>query len=171
MTLALEALFIFLCRVVDVSLGTVRMLLLFRGKRAQASVVGFFEVLVFINALGRVVNNLDSPLKLLAYAAGFATGNYVGSRLDERLALGYQTVHVVLPREHADRLTCRLRDAGFGATVVSATGREGERSMVMVTLQRKSLPCALAMIEDEAPDAFVTILDTRHRRGGVFVHR
>ncbi|NPV71883.1 MAG: DUF2179 domain-containing protein [Firmicutes bacterium] len=171
MVLVFEALFIFLCRVVDVSLGTVRLLLLFRGKRLQASVVGFFEVLVFINALGRVVNNLDSPVKLLAYAAGFATGNFVGSKLEERLALGYQTVHAVLPQNCADKLTCRLREAGFGATVVSASGREGQHSMVMVTLQRKALPAALALIETETPDAFVTILDTRQRRGGVFEYR
>jgi len=100
--LVLDALFIFTCRVVDVSLGTIRLLLLVRGKRVQAALVGFFEVLVFIHALGRVVGHIDNPVKLLAYASGFASGCILGSLLEEKITTGYQTVHVVLPQVKAD---------------------------------------------------------------------
>ncbi len=168
MTLVLEALFIFLCRVADVSLGTIRLLLIVRGRRVQAAAVGFFEVLIFLMALGRVISSLNSPLKVLAYAAGFASGNLLGSYLEEHLTTGYQTVHIVLPQDSAERLTCRLREAGFGATVVPASGREGTRSMVMITLERKTFAAAMSLINEETPDAFVTVLDARHRRGGVF---
>ena len=171
MALFLEALFIFVCRVVDVSLGTMRLLLLVRGKKIQAAVIGFFEVLIFINALGRVVSNMNSIVKLFAYALGFATGNFMGSLIEERLALGCQTVQAVLEQGRADTLTARLREAGFGATVVPAQGREGRRSMVIVTLERKALPACLDLIEREAPDAFVTVLDTKRTRGGVFEYR
>jgi len=166
--LVLDALFIFTCRVVDVSLGTIRLLLLVRGKRVQAALVGFFEVLVFIHALGRVVGHIDNPVKLLAYASGFASGCILGSLLEEKITTGYQTVHVVLPQVKADTLTCRLREAGFGVTVVPAAGREGIHSMVMMTLERKALPAALSLIGSESPDAFITVLDTRQRRGGIF---
>ncbi|MGE5541496.1 MAG: DUF2179 domain-containing protein [Bacillota bacterium] len=170
MSFVLEALFIFACRVADVSLGTIRLLFIVRGKRYQAAVVGFFEVFIFINALGRVMSNISSPLKLVAYAGGFAVGNIVGSLLEERITTGYRTVYVVLPQGQAETLTCRLRESGFGATVVPASGREGMRSMVMMTLERKTLQVALNLIDSEAPEAFVTILDTRQRRGGVFAN-
>jgi uncharacterized protein YebE (UPF0316 family) len=170
LSIVFEAVFIFACRVADVSLGTIRLLLIVKGRRIQAAIVGFFEVLIFINALGRVIGNLTVPAKLFAYAAGFACGNVLGSYLEERITTGYHTVYVVLSRDRADTLTARLREAGFGATVVPASGREGIRSMVMVTLERKTLQSALNAINREAPEAFVTVLDTKHRRGGVFAN-
>ena len=88
-------LFIFFARVIDMSCTTVRTLMIVRGQRLIAAIIGFFEVSVYIAALNEVVGKLNNPLNLLFYAAGFATGNYVGSMIEERMALGFVTVEII----------------------------------------------------------------------------
>jgi uncharacterized protein YebE (UPF0316 family) len=165
-------LFIFFARVIDVSLGTTRMLMVFRGKKVYAALVGFVEVTVYVVALSRVVNSLTNIWNLLAYASGFATGNIVGSIIEEWMALGYLSVQVIpttLPL--ADKLAARLRDHGLGVTVIQGEGREGPKKILNISLQRKALQQMLSVIDDVDAEAFVTILDTRHRIGGVFPRR
>lgn len=84
-------LFIFLARVVDVSLATMRTLMLVRGKGLIAACIGFFEVMIYITALNKVVSGLDNPANLVVYALGFATGNFMGSYIEEKLAIGLTT--------------------------------------------------------------------------------
>lgn len=82
-------LFIFIARMADVALMTIRMLMIVRGKRIQAAVIGFFEVTIYILALGQVVQNIDNTYSILAYALGFSSGNYLGSYLEEKMAMGF----------------------------------------------------------------------------------
>lgn len=109
----LGALMIFVFRVCDVSLGTARSLLAVRGYKRVAALLGFVEASIFVLAISRVVNHLDNPLNIIGYAAGFATGNFVGITIDGWMGVGYQTVHVISP-------TCSRPSPSSSGSVASA---------------------------------------------------
>ncbi|TYP51332.1 DUF2179 domain-containing protein [Thermosediminibacter litoriperuensis] len=165
MTPLLGYLFIFSARVCDVSLSTVRTLMVVRGHRIQAAIIGFFEVIIYITALSQVVGKLGDPLNLLAYALGFATGNYAGSLLEEKLALGLTTVQVIT---QDPELSEKLRNRGFGVTMLQGMGKEGTRHVLVIYLARKSLPDLIDLIEREDESAFITVMDTKSAKGGYF---
>ena len=118
-------LFIFLLRIVDVSLATLRMLLAVRGIKMVAPIIGFFEVLVWVVAVGTVIQHLDSPLHLVGYAGGFATGTFVGLLIEERMALGMASIRIV-SRFGGVELAEALREQGYGVTEFSGQGKEGQ---------------------------------------------
>jgi uncharacterized protein YebE (UPF0316 family) len=159
-------LFIFCARIVDVSLGTMRMLMVVRGKRYYAGLIGFFEVIIYITALGKIFDNLDNPLNLLFYAAGYATGNIVGSFIEEKLAVGILTIQVITMKAPLE-LTERLRAKGYGVTVLEGQGREGTRYILQIIMQRKNIPKLRKEIDLWDSDAFWTIFDARYTKGGV----
>ena len=115
---------VFGARVLDVSLGTLRIIFIARGRRKLAPLLGFFEVLIWIVVVSQVIQNLHSPLAFIAYAAGFATGNYVGMRIEDKLAIGTLVVRVIVPQE-ASQLMAQLHDAGYGVTSIDARGSTG----------------------------------------------
>src|SRR5512147_688374 len=115
---------IFFARIVDVSLGTLRIAFIARGQRYLAPLVGFFEVFIWIVVIGQIVQNLHSLIAYLAYAAGFATGSYVGLLLEARLAIGTLMVRVITPND-ARGLIEQLHAAGYGVTSLDAHGSTG----------------------------------------------
>ncbi|NLG87392.1 MAG: DUF2179 domain-containing protein [Firmicutes bacterium] len=158
-------LFIFFARVIDMSCTTVRTLMIVRGQRLIAAIIGFFEVSVYIMALNEVVGKLNNPLNLLFYAAGFATGNYVGSMIEERMALGVVTVEII-PSDPESEMPDLLRQQEFGVTTFPAYGKEGPRQVLHVLLKRRMLPQLITMISEHDPKAFYTIMDARSTHGG-----
>src|SRR5690554_907085 len=168
MEVLLNLIFIILARVIDVSFGTVRVLMLMRGKRITAAGLGFFEVTVYIIALGRVVQHLDDPLKIIAYGLGFSFGTIIGGVIEEHLAIGYTLVQVI-PKSRCGDLICRLRAENFGVTILEGEGRSGPRSILNITLRRKNLPRLLRSVDELDPTAFVTIFDARKTKGGFFL--
>ena len=160
-------LLIFLARLADVSLGTIRMIMVIRGKRIIAACVGFAEVTIYILAISRVLSAMDNLFNVLAYALGFATGNYVGIFLEEKMALGSIIAQVILEHD-VEELVEKLRDSGFGVTVVEGCGRKGVRHLLSVTLQRKKLSKLYNIIDNHDKKAFVTVTDARAIRGGYF---
>jgi len=162
-------LFIFFARVIDVSLDVVRILLLMRGRRLSAALIGFVEVSIFIVAISEVISGgIDDPVKVLAYAGGFATGNFIGSLIEEKMALGYISLQVFPDCELADKLAELFRDKGFGVTCVAGEGRSGPRTVMFVTIQRKALTDALDILDTINPEAFYSVSDAKIIRGGVF---
>ncbi|NLZ53553.1 MAG: DUF2179 domain-containing protein [Thermoanaerobacteraceae bacterium] len=158
-------LFIFLARVADVSLATMRTLMIVRGKGLIAAGIGFFEVMIYITALNKVVSGLDNPANLVVYALGFATGNFMGSYIEEKLAIGLTTVQII---SHRHDIGDRIRNMGFGVTSLEGKGREGFKEVLIVSLPRKELDKLLNFIDNNDRDAFVTIMDTRASKGGYF---
>ena len=158
-------LFIFLARVVDMSLTTMRTLMLVRGKGLIAASIGFFQVIIYITALNKVVSGLSNPVNLLAYALGFATGNYMGTLIEEKLAIGLTTVQII---SHKNGIGDKIRDMGFGVTSLEGKGREGIKEVLIVSLPRKELDNLLAFIDKNDSHAFITIMDTRASKGGYF---
>ena len=149
-------LMIFLLRIIDVSLDTMRIIFMTKGFKRIAPIIGFFEILIWIVAITRIMQNLDNWVTYVAYAAGFATGNYVGMLLDEKLAIGHELIRVITKVERAD-LADTLRDAGFGVTAIKASGMQGPVEILYIIVNRKNLKTAIAIIEKKAPNAFYTI--------------
>ncbi len=157
--LILSALLIFSLRIVDVSLGTLRIGFLVRGERSLAGLFGFFESLVWLIAAAQVLSNLDSPLKFIAYAGGYAAGTMLGVSLERWLAIGDTIMRVVTPIDTppVDEV---LREAGFYVTVLNARGRNGDVSVAFSVLPRRKMQYALKLIADVNPHTFVTFENT-----------
>lgn len=151
---------IFLLRIVDVSLGTLRMIMVIRGKRPWASLIGFVEVTIWVIAVSQVITNMDSVWKVLAYSGGFAAGTLAGMWLEDRLALGDVAVYVV-SQEGSDQMAHAIRKAQYGATEVPAYGHAGPVSMINVVTPRKRLGELLNLVNGMDPAAFVTVDDKR----------
>jgi uncharacterized protein YebE (UPF0316 family) len=164
------ALIIFALRVTDVSMSMTRMILAVRGHRGKAAFIGFFEVLVWLFAVGSALKHLDSPLHLVGYAAGFAMGNFIGVTLEARVALGVNVVRAVFRdspygsggREAAER----LRESGYAVTEMPGRGRESDVSILDVVVRRKNVPHVLRIVEQADPAAFVTVEEVRTARNG-----
>jgi uncharacterized protein YebE (UPF0316 family) len=156
---------IFMFRIVDVSLGTTRMLLAVRGQRLLPPLIGFVEVVVWVLAAGAVVQNLTSPLHVIGYAGGYAAGTWVGLWVEDRLAVGLATVQAIIP-DGAGDVAGALRDLGFGVTRVVGHGRDGEVSITYTVVRRRRVRDVLGVIERIDPGAFVSVQDERLVRRG-----
>ena len=161
---------IFLGRLTDVTLGTLRIILIGRGMRRLAPLVGFVEVLVWLVVLTTVVEQLDRPLNFIAYAAGFAAGTYVGMLVEARIALGLVTVRVITDSD-ASALLERLRDSRFGVTDFAARGLQGRVRFILTVLPRRDLPRLLAIVRRHHPQAFVSVSDVRAASEGFIADR
>lgn len=158
MTPALGALLIFFMRVTDVSLGGIRIVMLVRGRKWIAGVLGFFESLVWVLAAGLVLTNLDSPLRIIAFAGGFAVGTVLGGTIEGWIAMGQSVLRVITPT-HTPAVAPALREAGFGVTVLNAEGRNGEVQLAFTVVPRRRNTEVLSIIHKHNPDAFVTLED------------
>lgn len=156
---------IFVLRVIGVTLATIRVLIMTRGKKLVAASIGFFEVLVYALAIGQVVNNLSNVWNLMGYSFGFSVGTLVGMWLEERLALGYASVRIVSKyKGHA--VADAVRGAGYGATVEWGQGRSGAVGLVVATVRRREVEAVCALADQVDPSAFVTVEETRTIRRG-----
>lgn len=164
------ALLIFLLRVTDVSMSMMRMILAVRGHRLPAALIGFFEVLIWLVAVGSALQHVDSPLHLIGYAAGFAAGNYVGVSLEAHFALGTAVVRAVFPqglgRGHGTAAAVHLREHGYAVTEMPGRGREGMVDILNVVVQRRRVDDVLHLVRDHDPEAFVTVEEVRTAHNG-----
>jgi len=160
-------LFIFFARVCDVTLGTIRIIFVSRGRRYLAPVFGFFEVLIWIVAISQIVRNLNNVACYLAYAAGFATGNFLGLLIEEKLALGMVNVRIFAMQE-GELLTGKLHDAGYGVTRVNAHGWQGAVTLVFTIVPRKDLAEIVQLIQSVNPKLFFSVEEVRSASEGVF---
>jgi uncharacterized protein YebE (UPF0316 family) len=155
---------IFLARVVDVSLGTLRTILVFRGRRFIAAFIGFFEVLIWLMAAGQVISDLSAWYLAVSYAAGFATGNIVGIWLESRLALGLELVRVVSESREVS-VANLLRESGFSAIELAGLGdRDMPVEIVFLVVRRRAVRNLLKRIEAIDPQAFCTISDIKQHQ-------
>ena len=153
-------LLVFLARIVDVSIGTLRIIFVSKGLKNFSALLGFFEALIWLLAVTQVMQNLTSWQTYIAFALGFAAGNYVGVMLEERIALGNLLIRVIT-RKEADELVHVLWQAGYGVTSVDAQGETGPVKLIFTIAKRKNLHKILAIIKQYNPHAFYTIEDMR----------
>jgi uncharacterized protein YebE (UPF0316 family) len=160
-------LLIFLARVCDMSLDTIRVIFVSKGIRYLPAIVGFFEVIIWLVAIGQVMNNLTNAVCYLAYGAGFATGTIIGMAIEERLSLGLATVRIITA-EDPDGLIRVLRSHDFGVTVIDAEGGKGKVKVIFTTIKRQDLQHVVGIIKDFNPDAFYSVEDVKAVAEGVF---
>ncbi|PIQ08631.1 MAG: hypothetical protein COW71_10795 [Ignavibacteriales bacterium CG18_big_fil_WC_8_21_14_2_50_31_20] len=152
---------IILAKIIDVSLGTLRIILVSKGSKSLAPFLGFFEVLVWIIAIGQVMQNLTNPINYVAYALGFALGNYFGILLEGKLALGQVIVRVISKRD-ASELIEVLKTAKYGITIVDAIGSTGPVHMIFTVIKRSQVGKVVNIIKEYNPRAFYSIEDIRY---------
>jgi uncharacterized protein YebE (UPF0316 family) len=156
---------IFLLRVSDMTLDTLRVLVVMRGRKGIAWVLGFFQASIFVLAISSVLSNLDNPLNVIGYAAGFATGNVVGMMIEERLAIGHIHLNIVSSRL-GSAIAEHLRDQGYAVTEIPARGKDGMVSLLHVSVLRKNVDKVRKLVNEIDPDAFITSEDVRPVRRG-----
>ncbi|MDZ4197963.1 MAG: DUF2179 domain-containing protein [Kiritimatiellia bacterium] len=160
-------LLIFVARITDVSLGTLRLNFVSQGRKLLAPLIGFFEVIIWITVIAQIVKHMDNWMSFVAYAAGYAVGTYVGMQLEERLALGTVLVRVI-PQHDAGDLVDRLRENGYGVTQLAAEGAGGPVKVLLTLVRRSHLPDVLQTVRAFNPNAFFTVEDVRQINQGIF---
>ena len=160
-------LLIFLARIIDQTIGTLRLVFLAKGYKGIAPVLGFFESLIWILVVREVITNISDPLCFVAYAAGFATGSYIGLIIEEKLSIGNVIARVILPCEDLT-LTEALRQENFGVTIMDGEGRNGKVKIVFVVLDRAYLPKFFDILNGVSPNAFYSIEDVKQVKKGIF---
>ncbi|MBM3420116.1 MAG: DUF2179 domain-containing protein [Bacteroidetes bacterium] len=158
---------IFTARILDVSMGTLRIIFVSKGMKRVAPLIGFVEVLIWIIAISRIMQNLDNWLCYLAYAGGFATGNYVGMIIEEKLAIGHEMVRVITKRDPS-QLVARLKEEGYGITYVDAQGVDGEVGIIYIIVRRSMIREVLEHINHYNPRALYTIESIKYVNKEIF---
>lgn len=164
---AILPLMIFLARICDVSIGTLRIIFVSKGKRNIAPILGFFEVLIWITAISKIMQNLDNYVNYIAYAAGFATGNLVGMIIEEKLAIGIQMIRIFI-NEKGMELVKILNGNGYGATTIEAHGAKEKVHIIYTIVHRNEMENVLEVINAFNPRAFYTIEDVKAVNEGIF---
>lgn len=151
---------IFLSRIVDVSMDTLRIVFISKGDKVVAPILGFFQVLIWLIAITRIMQNLDNVACYFAYAAGFAVGNYVGLIIEQRLAIGVQLMRIIT-RKDSSPLIEKLKDNGYKTTVIDADGSDGLVHVIYLLEKRSKIKKVIKIINQYNPKAFFTIEDIR----------
>lgn len=149
-------LLIFVARIFDVSLGTLRMIMVISGHRFASASLGFLEVMIWVVAVGGAVKHLDNPAAIVAFAGGFATGTLVGMTIENKLAIGFRIVRVISPQPDAP-IASTLREAGYTVTTIQGQGRDGPVEIVFLTVRRKQVGDLLERIRTVMPDAILSV--------------
>ena len=154
------ALLIFSLRIIDVSLYTMRIMMVMRGRKALAWVFAICQSMVFVTAITSVISDIGNWTKVVGYAAGFATGNVVGMLIEQRLAIGFSHLRIV-SSGYGIEIAETLREAGFGVTEISGQGKDGMVEMISCSVQRRKTNQALAIVDRIDQDAYVTVENIR----------
>ena len=161
---------IFLLRIVDVTLDTMRVLFMVRGRRVPAGVLGFLMAPVWIIAVGNAMKHLDSIWHVIGYAAGYGTGTMVGITIENFVAFGLIQLRIV-SKHGGVEIAEALRDRGYGATEFSGFGRDGAVEIVQSVVQRAHLSEVLAIVDKFDDTAFLTVEEPHELRGGSVLSR
>lgn len=157
---------IFGARIFDVSIGTLRIVYLARGKKFIVPFLGFFEVLIWLLAIGEIFKNLNNVACYVAYAGGFAMGNYVGIVIENKLAIGLQVIRIIA-RSSTQNLIEQLKKEGYGITVVDGQGSTGPVKIIFTLIQRRDFIKVAEIINRFNPKAFFTVEDIQMAREAI----
>lgn len=147
---------IFFARIGDVSISTIRIIFVMSGKRNVAPILGFFEALIWLLAIGQIITNIDNAMSYIAYASGFAAGTYVGMYIEEKLAIGRVVLRLITKQPVHELLTF-LREKDYRYSILDAQGKKGKVNVVFLVLKREKLKELTTAINEYHPNAFYTI--------------
>jgi len=160
-------LLIAMARIMDVTVGTIRLIFVSRGYKHLAPLLGFVEVVIWLVAISQIFQHLDNIMCYFGYGAGFAAGNYIGIILVEKMTLGTVVIRIIAKKDTTE-LIQRLRAENYGVTTVLAEGKAGPVQIVFSIIKRKDLKDALAIIHTLNPNAFYTIEEVQSVNEGYF---
>lgn len=166
-TFVILPLLIFLFRIVDQSIGTLRLIFAAKGFKKVAPFFAFFESFIWLMAIGQIMKHLDNIWCYIAFAGGYAMGNYIGILLEELLSIGTVVIRVI-PKKDTTELIRHLREENYGVTVVPVDGMMGPTKMLFTTIRRKEAPRVIQIIRQHNPTAFYTIDEVKVVSGGYF---
>lgn len=158
---------ILFAKIIEVSLATVRTVLITKGERKIGAVIGFFEVMLWIYIAANVLTGIaQDPLKAVFYSLGFALGNYCGSIIEEFIGIGLSEIVVIVKEENGEALADHLRDHAFAVTTVEGAGKSHSRHVLFLFTQRKRVKEAVTLIKSKQSDAVITVSETKPLYGG-----
>ncbi len=160
--------FIFFGKILEVSIATLRVMLINRGERLAGSFIAIFEVSLWLIVTGTVLAGFTNDfVKIVVFVIAFALGNYLGSWLESRLAFGMSSIQVIVPENVSwEQLVKKLRDKHFGVTVLSGEGKDGDRKILVLHLKRKRISLAVNIIRKHSKDVFITMNNIKLVCGG-----
>lgn len=162
---------IFFIRILDVSVGTLRIIFVSKDIRLYSALLGFVEVLIWLFAITQIMENLNSPIHYIAYAAGFGMGNYVGVSIERRLSMGNRTLRIITSKDAAD-LIIALRSAGYGVTSLKGEGVTGAVKIIFTVIKRNEIAKITEIIKNFNPKAFYTVEEVWYvKEGNVYPNR
>jgi uncharacterized protein YebE (UPF0316 family) len=159
---------IFFAKIVEVSISTVRIVLINKGERVKGAILGFTEIIIWLVVVSSVLNNItEDPIKALVYAAAFALGNFVGVTIESKIAVGLASIQVVVGEKSGEVLAGILRDRGYGVTIIEGKGKNNSiKNLLFIQLKRKKIPEAVRIIKEQCPEAYITVNDIKSMLGG-----
>ena len=158
---------IFLARTVNIALDTLRFMFSLRDKRWVSWILGFIQSVIFVVVIGSVLTNLENPLNIIGYSAGFATGNVLGMMIEKRLAIGF-THFSIISRNRSTEIADVLRNEGYGVTEIPARGKESSFMMLDCRVRRKQADEVEALVLGVDPEAFITAEEITPRQSGIW---
>jgi uncharacterized protein YebE (UPF0316 family) len=153
-------LFIFVARIIDVSIGTIRIMFVAKGFKGKATILGFFEVFLWIIIVAQIFQNLDNWMNYIAFAGGFAAGNYVGMLIEERMKMGTQIFRIITNKD-SNTLFDKLKESNFRVTAIDGQGAYGPVKVIFTVAKRKRWQELAELISTYAPDSFYSVEDVR----------
>lgn len=161
---------VFTARVADVSLGTIRVIFISKGLKYFAAFMGFFEILIWLLAIGQIMKNLSNPACYIAYAGGFAMGNFVGICIAEKMSLGVVLIRVITKRD-ASELLEHFKTSDYGVTSVDGEGSAGQVKVIFTIVPRRETAGVVEMIKRFNPQAFYSVEEIGFVEKGIFPAR
>lgn len=159
---------IFFGKILEVTVSTIRIVLINRGERVKGTFIAFFEVLLWLLITGTVLTGFqDDWLRVLVFALAFACGNYLGSWMEDKLAFGLCSVQVIVPDgEESRKLASELRANNFAVTQICGKGKDGERELMLLHIKRKRILQAVGIIRQSLENAVIVVNDAKVVYGG-----
>lgn len=165
-------LFILVLKTVEVSMATLRIVLITKDERVKGAMIGFFEVIMWVILVSTVLTNVtEDPIKVVVYGLGFALGNYVGSIVENKLAIGTTKIEAIVLKEHGRELSTLLRTIGLAVTTVDARGMNNQREILILHVARKRANETVKLIKSFQHNVVITINDIKPVYGGYNILR
>ena len=159
---------IFCAKIIEVSVSTIRLVLINKGERVKGAILGLIEIMIWLIVISSVLNNItEDPIKVFVYAIAFALGNFIGVTIESKIAVGLASIQVVVGEEAGEILAEILRDESYGVTIIDGRGKDDSKKILLfIQLKRKKIPDAVKLIKQTAPNAYITVNDIKSMLGG-----
>jgi uncharacterized protein YebE (UPF0316 family) len=162
--------FIFFGRLCDVTLGTLRVIFVSKGEKNKAPIIGFFEVLIWIVIISQIFSRANDWVAYLSFAAGYASGSYVGILIENRIAFGVVLCRIYTQKNGME-LVQGLNKMNFGATMTRGEGSQNEVHIIETVINRKQLRLLEQLLTEFDPNIFYVVEDVRTRQNGIFAKK